>query len=125
MSLRAQSSAMSGAELEKLFNRRADRVTDRGSLLSSRQPAGPRHAVSTVSFESTFTGDDIGVHLGALRPMIDTVAAAREKHEELTADVVVAATSQQMGFVVYIEPEELSVLGAAGCGLALDIYSDT
>ena len=125
VSLRIQSTALSASQLQALFERDGERLTERGSPVSSRQPDGPCHSVSTLSFVSTACGEELGPHLKSLHWALATITEARRSNLDLTADLCVLVSSRPMGFAVFFDEDVVNTLSAARCGIMVDTYSDT
>lgn len=121
--LRLQSKAIDGRGLEALAGRPASRVVERGAPVSSRQPDGPAHQVSSAVFEQAGEWESLGEYVEALGPLLDRVRDASLRTGDVRADLTVAVSARGLGYVVSLDPAHLAALAAAKCGVLVDCYS--
>lgn len=122
VALRLQSSSLPGRVLASLAGDEPDRVLERGSPVSSRNPAGPTHSVTTVTFEKSGSWEQLGPVVRMLEPMITRVAAVSEGRTDFRADIVVGFDGRPFGSPIELDNELIGVLAAGRCGLVLDAY---
>ena len=71
VSLRLQSETLTAAELADLAGGPPTSAAERGSLVSSRHPSGPVHAVTTIVYGASVDGDgDLGSFVVAYRIIV-------------------------------------------------------
>ena len=121
VSLRLQSGTMNGDDLAAVAGRPPDEVTERGSPISSREPSGAKHTVTTAVFKQPGSWNDVGPYIRGLRPIIDALSAGRRRGD-VHADVVVAFIARPMGYMIDLDDELVQMLARARCGLVLDAY---
>ena len=122
VSLRLQSVTLTAAKLAELAGGPPTSSTERGSLVSSRRPSGPVHAVTTIIYSASADGyDDLGSFVAALQPLLDRLAD-RSTWGDLSADLIVAVTGAPMGFMASLEAAMVRLLGSANCGIVFDAY---
>lgn len=119
-SLRLQSSERSCAELADLVALEPTHSMSKGAPVSSRNPNGPVHAVSTCVFETRVDTDELDVHVRALAPAL---ARLRNVPDDIACDLVIAAEGRSLGSMLDLGPMSIQLLAQASCGLVLDLYN--
>ncbi len=124
VSLRVQSATVPADELDALLGRTPTRVTARGAPVSSRDPSGATHPVTTWVLDAAgASGDEIGGYFGALEGVLGRLAEMGVR-PDLDCDLVVMLTGRPLGWLLEIAPSDLRRLQQANCGLMLDVYSE-
>lgn len=121
-SMRLQSQALDVAQLSEALGLEPSRAAELGSPVSSRRPDGPRRAVASWHRESPVVGDEIGMHLAALRPVLAALHRARAADPELVVDLVLMVDARPLGALITFDPDVVAELAAARCGLVVDSY---
>ena len=67
--------------------------------------------------------DSLDLFVDSLRDALERIGRARERADSFHADVVVAATSRPLGFLLELGATQLAALASAGCGVVIDMYS--
>lgn len=120
VSLRLQSLERSCEDLSRLAGARPTRSAERGEPVSSRNPSGPRHSVSTWVMDSSLEGGaEFGHHVAALKPLLERVV---RMPDDVQRDLIVLAEGNSLGSLVELDNESLLLLAQAQCGVVLDLY---
>ena len=122
VSLRLQSETLTAAELADLAGGPPTSAAERGSLVSSRHPSGPVHAVTTIVYGASVDGDgDLGSFVVALQPLLGRLGDWSTRGD-FSADLIVAVTGAPMGFMASLDAAMVRRLSAANCGIVFDAY---
>jgi len=123
VAVRLQSESRTVAQLTALVGRSPTRSAERGTPVSPRHPGGPLHQVSSAVFVQPGECASLGGFVEALGTLLDEIGNARPGPDDVRVDLVVALTAQPLGCMVELNARQLAHLGAAGCGIVLDVYS--
>lgn len=119
--IRLQSAQLLAAEISVITGMPATRQSDKGQPVSSRNPAGPKHPVTTwVGDVLEQPGERLELDTATLSLILDAVAHV--PLDQLSRDLVVGASAKETGDLLEIPPDILRMLGAQDVSLIIDVW---
>ena len=124
VSLRVQSTSMTGAEVAAIFDDSPTRLVEKGTPISPRSRSNLNlHSVTTAVFESDGAWGELGPFLEAFRLLFANI----ESHSSralFTADLVIALSARSGGYMLDLTSDEIGLLAGCGCGVLIDVYNE-
>ncbi|MGI5238698.1 DUF4279 domain-containing protein [Dactylosporangium sp. CA-139066] len=120
-----QSGTLTGEEISQRLGLRPPAVTERGEVVSRRNPGGGRRAHTTWAVDSTLAETaELAAHLEALLPLIeDRLPALRQiQSDGGTMFWSCFVTAKPLGNMFRLEAELLYRLAKVGVPLDFDLY---
>lgn len=121
--MRAQSTALACHDFAELLGSAPGRCVQLGAPVSSRNPHGPLHEVTTWISAASSSGTSLDDRVAAFADLLPLLVALRDVDPEVALDLVVHHEAKPLGAMLELSPHSLAHLAACGVGLVIDVYS--